>query len=238
MKALKVLIFMVLLFFKFNVEAAEEEILHQGFKSLKNLSLFKDVVVLQKRYFPKTHRASLSLKGGGIMNDAYFTISGVGTDLGFYFTERWGINVDYFFLNSSKKQHTEALLSRGVDTSFLSLKKKWSAGLKWVPMYGKVAFRDKRIVYFDHYFSLGYGGIELDTKKTSPVFYLGMGQLFPLNKSWVVNWDISLNRYTAAETIKSNEQDEQTRDRKIEQIFYAIVFNVGISFFYPGAGYR
>ena len=222
-----------------SLEGNKGESLQQGLRSLKKLSVFKDVVVLQKRYFPKTHRFSLSLKGGGVVNDAYFISSKLGSELSFYFTERWGLFVDYAVFSNSKKQHTDRLLNdRGVLTSFVAPKSLQSAGLRWTPMYGKVAFLQRKIVYFDHYFSLGYGNIRLDTGASTPLISLGTGQIFPLNKSVAFHWDITLKHYTTQEIVQSRKNTSIKKLERIEETFYTLVFNLGFNFFYPGADSR
>ena len=225
------------------VESSEDvqgESLQEGFKSLKRLSPFKDVVVLQKRYFPKTYRFNFSLKSGSVVNDAYFVSSNIGGELGFYFTERWYLFLDYMLFSSFKKQHTKRLMDdRGVVTSFVAPESMQSAGIRWVPMYGKVALREREIVYFDHYFSLSYGNVSLDSGVTVPAISVGTGQMFPLNKSLAFNWDITLRNYQADDIIREERDSNTIRDvERVSQVFYTIIFSVGLNFLYPKADYR
>ena len=252
MRLLKILLLMILLswgggaFIKTvqaveSPEEAQGESLRESLKSLKSLSPFKDVVVLQKRYFSKTHRFNFSLKPGSIVNDAYFVISNIGGELGFYFTERWYLFLDYILFSSFKKQHTERLLDgRGIDTSFVAPENMQSVGIKWVPMYGKVALREKKILYFDHYFSISYGNISLDSQVSVPSISFGTGQMFPLNKSVALSWDMALRNYEAEEKVVQESKDSSTKRsiEKVNQVFYSIIFSVGLHFFYPGVSHR
>ena len=255
-KIMKALIFMTIFFGFFGVVGIEAEAktelfastkakneagLRKGFKNLEKLSSFKNIVVLQRRYFPKTQRVFLSLRGASIINDAYFAVNGFGAEGGFYLTEHWGLNFEYIKFNSYKKQHTEKLIEdRSVLSSFTYPIKRTSVGIKWVPMYGKIAFRDKKITYFDHYFSLGYGSIEL-VSGSSPLIYIGTGQIFPFNKNWAFQWELVFNRYEAKDILDKSAvivEKERKTERELEQKFDTLIFNIGLTFFYPGADYR
>lgn len=200
-----------------------------NFSDLVNLSSFSDISVIQKRFLPKTERFELF---GGLSlttNNPFFNSYGFFGRFGYYFTEQWGLELNYLSLNTTERQATKdlkedyAVRTANLVTpqSFLGLDVKYS------PIYGKIAWFNGRIIPFDLYFSLGGGVTQTNTDSSPGTLHLGTGQLFSLTKNFALRWDFSWNFYSA-EGLESGES----------QNFNNLFLTVGASFLFPEATYR
>lgn len=198
------------------------------FSDLGKLAPFKEVSVIQKRYMPKTTR--FQIYGGPtlVTNDPFFITAGLQVKTAFYFSETIGVELNYFALGSTEKQTTQELRSiQGVKTEGLVFPNVVTAAdVTYVPMYGKFTWFNKKIIPFDHYFSLGYGLSQVNTGSGVGTLHLATGQIFSISKSYAVRWDFSWNAYSTTGI-----------DGQVSQ-FNNLFISVGMSIFFPEADYR
>ncbi len=197
------------------------------FEALGKLSEFSDVSVLQKKYLPKTQRFQAFAGLTAVTNDPFYNTFGVVGKLGYFLTESWGLELNYFSLNTSEAKSTKELRNiSGVSTDNLVTTKNFSAvDVVWVPIYGKMAFFGQAIVPFDLYFSLGYG--QTGTANESvPTIHTAAGQIFALTKASALRWDFSWNFFNA------KGLDQQSSN------YNNLFLTFGYSFFFPEAKYR
>lgn len=197
------------------------------FQGLGRLAPFTEVSVIQKRFLPKTGRFQLF---GGltlITNDPFFNTMGAVGKLGYFFTESVGLELNYFGLTTTEaKATTELKAVQGVKTDNLILTKNVVAlDLMFVPIYGKMAWFNERIVPFDLYFSLGYGQTGTQNGDAGTL-HLATGQIFALSKATAVRWDFSWNFFNA-----------KGIDNK-ESNYNNLFLTIGMSWFFPEANYR
>lgn len=203
---------------------------------LANLAPFSDIAVIQKRYLMKTERFEIFAGGTALMNDAFFNNMGGVLKLGYYFSEKWGVEGSLFVLSSKEKEVTQSLSDRGVVTnSLVTPKGFYGADIKWVPIYGKMAFFDNRIVPFDLYFSVGFGFTQSDVEddsgnagtSSSPTFKVGTGQKFAISKSFAFRWDFSWHFF------KPDVVLEEGQESNFNGTFNNLFLLVGFSYFLP-----
>lgn len=197
------------------------------FSGLGGLAPFTEVSVIQKRYLPKTERFQLF---GGltlITNDPFFNTIGGVLKGGYFFTESIGLELNYFGLTTSEAKATQELKKiQGVKTDNLILTKGFLAlDLMFVPIYGKMAWFNEKIVPFDLYFSLGYGKTQTQSEDAGTV-HLATGQIFALSKATAFRWDFSWNFFNATGV-----------DQK-QSAYNNLFLTVGWSWFFPEAKYR
>jgi len=202
---------------------------------LVELSPFKDIAVIQKRYMPKTNRFEFSSTIGTSVNNAFYTNWGFVGKLGYYWNEQWGLEAMYYWLNSSQRDITNKLHDKqGVETRSLVVPENFlGLAVKWVPIYGKVAWFNKRIIPFDLFFAAGGGLSKTGLNESEPTVHLSAGQLFYVSKSWGVRWDIAINSYNA-KILKSNGTSLVETSKYQTDLFMAI----GAVFYFPEASYR
>lgn len=197
------------------------------FQGLGQLAPFAEVSVLQKRFMPKTGR--FQLFGGATMvtNDPFFNVFGAVAKAGYFFTEAWGLELNYFALSTSEAKSTQELKKiQGVMTDSLILTKSFMAlDLVMVPIYGKMTWFNETIIPFDLYFSIGPGVTETQSESASTL-HLATGQIFALSKSSAFRWDFSWNFFNATGV-----------DQK-KAAYNNLFITVGWSWFFPEAKYR
>lgn len=207
-----------------------EQLQVKELSDLAKLAPFADVAMIQKRYLPRTGRFEAYIAANTILNDAFFTSVGADGRLAYYFTEKYGVEFTAMKLISSDRRTTKDLREKLfiATTSFVMPETYFGLDFKWSPVYGKMTFRNKKIVHFDMYFSAG-GGSTSHSQGSSPTIHLGTGQNFALSKSMTFRWDFSLNMYSATSTVGSSKGSSSYQN---------LFLGAGVSWFFPEASYR
>lgn len=199
-----------------------------GVTNLTNLQSFSEVTVLQKKFLPKTKRFQFNSAVIMGTNDPFFSSVGPAFRMGYYFNESLGMEANAFFFSSNPRDSVKDLAkNNGVLTSSLvSAKSYMGIDAQWIPIYGKIALYNKKIVPFDLYLATGYGLTGTTNGQSAGTLHLGTGQIFAISKGMAWRWDFSWNFYSA-----------KGIDGKI-QSFNDLFLSVGVSLFFPEAKYR
>ncbi len=210
-------------------EAKPADLQVKELSDLAKLAPFADVAMIQKRYLPHTGRFEAYIAANTILNDAFFTTIGADGRLAYYFTERYGVELQAMGMISSDRRTTEDLRKASVaTTSFVQPKSYFGLDFKWSPVYGKMTYRNRRIIHFDMYFSAG-GGSTSHSQGSSPTIHLGTGQNFALTKAMTFRWDLGLNMYSATSTVGTSRASSSYQN---------LFLGAGVSWFFPEASYR
>ncbi len=202
----------------------------KGVSDLSKLQAFKDVAVIQKRFLPKSNRFEFYIGPSLNLNDAFFFSFGADARLGYHFSERYGVELALIYLMTSDRQVTEDLLKRGVKTtSFVSPRGYYGVDFKWTPSYGKMTWRNEKIVPFDLYFTGGVGLTPTNQDQSEFTIHLSTGQIFALSKGSGVRWDLSWFMYN------SESAADPSGGRGL---YHNVLFSLGWSGFFPEATYR
>lgn len=125
-----------------------------------------DFAVVQNRRYTKAHRFFLTGALGVPFNDAYSTGTLYDLDFGYYFNERWGMDLDYKGGSLTNNDATSQFISRyGVYPDHNVFKSSEFASVDFVPFYAKMSFMDRSIIYFDMGLQLGLGDLSYTIKK-------------------------------------------------------------------------
>ena len=190
-------------------KAKKKEKEPEDIEDLKQLETFDDIAVIQKRYLPKTKRFEFYIAGATNLNDAFFVGNGLNARLGYNFSEKWGVEAMYSFIQNDNRDVTNELLERGVNTEgSVSTDGYYGIDIKWTPIYGKYAYFNEKIIPFDLYFSLGFGvtdpriaasssGTNISTVESPYTVKLGTGQIFAITKWMAFRWDMSFHMIQA-----------------------------------------
>ncbi len=201
---------------------------------LVHLAPFSDVVVLQRRFMPKTGRLSLSTSASFILSSEFFLNPGMELHVAYHFLEKHGIEFSGYYVLSFK---------RGVTGDFRNIELKPSevnpitngfVGLtyKWMPVYGKITFYNKQILSFDTFINIGGGMSTLSVKNSQnktvwePTFVIGIGQVFAITRDLGFRWDL---RWHGTFRVTNDP---------ISGILHDFPFSIGLTYFYPSAGVR
>ena len=169
------------------------------------------------------------------MNNAFFTNIGLATRFSYYFSEKWGIELGYSHYSSSSRDVTENLKSnQEINTKSLVVAENYMGfAVKWIPIYGKMAFLNERIVPFDIYFAPGVGVTKTQSGQSASTFSISTGQVFALSKSTAFKWTFMWSAYQAE--VANGATGTSTVTTKLQNDLYV---SAGMTFFFPEASYR
>jgi outer membrane beta-barrel protein len=171
----------------------------------------KKVYVLQNRKFKKSRKVSLSLMGGAGFGDTYRQVYAVQPRIGTWFSEDFGVEAFFSSRFHSVNNSYRALVAAAAGTTPLIREIKSQFGLlfNWAPWYAKINVFNT-VLYFDWYFSLGAGSMQVDTgtqtRADNPngwvesnlfAVYAGTGQLFHLSQTFDFRLDFLGHFYSA-----------------------------------------
>lgn len=204
--------------------------------NLNQLELFDDIATIQKRFLPKTKRFEGFIGISTTINDAFFSQNGLNGRLGYYFSERWGVEANVGWFKSSDKAVTTSLQNIAVNTGGqVATDLFYCLDIKWVPIYGKYAYFNKKIIPFDLYFMAGIGKSNVFTRNSSlqivqdsPItFQVGSGQIFSISKSMAFRWEVGWNFMNTNNPVQGGTDLQNN-----------MFLQLGMSFFFPEAKYR
>jgi len=149
-----------------------------------------DFSVVQNRTYTKANRWFLNGSYGVLVNDSYSTGRMTNLAGGYYFNERWGVELAHETGNLTNGATVNQLISgNGVTPNYNRFLDYTSVNLLWVPMYAKMSVMEKAIWYFDLQFALGFGNLNYQNAETT---LYGNGG--PVNRSTTgVNFDVTAN---------------------------------------------
>lgn len=209
----------------------EKEIVNKDVNNvtdLANLAPFSNVAVIQKRFLPKTQRFELNGNFTLITNNQFFNSMGASARFAYYFTEQWGLELNYLAMSTTERDVIKELKDDfNVNTENFSTPKSYTGlDIKYVPIYGKMSWFNEKIIPYDLYFSLGAGTTKTNTTSNASTIHIGTGEMFALSKSTAFRWDLSWNFYSA-----KNINGES-------QSFNNLFLSAGFSYLFPEAKYR
>jgi outer membrane beta-barrel protein len=124
-----------------------------------------DFSVVQNRAYTKANRYFLSLGYGPLINDEWSIGRMTNIAAGYYFSERWGVELAHEMGDLRDNDGVGELNDHGAMPNYNKFKTYTSVNAIWVPFYAKMSFLDKKIVYFDMQFALGLGNMVYEIQK-------------------------------------------------------------------------
>jgi outer membrane beta-barrel protein len=122
-----------------------------------------DFSVVQNRKYVKAERFYFTGALGIPFNDPYSTGEILNGSIGYYFNERWGVELGY---NSYSLRDNDAVgqfvNTYGVIPDHNLVKSSYFVSGTWVPFYAKMSVLDRSIIYFDMGISVGLGTIDYE----------------------------------------------------------------------------
>ena len=208
------------------------------FTDLIHLSPFSDVSVIQRRFMPKTGRMAFSLTSNFVLSSEFLLHPGAEAHLSYHFLEKHGLELTAYHIFTFNRGITDDLEPVGIEVieettiiqSFVGL------AYKWMPVYGKMAFFNERILAFDTFFNIGggMGAVANKSKRRAqmiwePTFTAGIGQVFAITRNLGMRWD--LRWYMTFQT-------QRARNTFTPFTLSNFILSVGLSYYYPSAGSR
>lgn len=197
---------------------------------LGQLEPYKNIAVIQKKFFPKTERWEFFISGLSSLNNKLFTSLGAKANLSYHFSERWSIEGQLWFLGQISRDFTENIENRYQIASSDLVTPQGYAGvnLVWSPIYGKLSLFESTINPFELYFSFGGGLILTDDSQTAPAVHAAIGQIHPISTQTTIRWEIGGNVFQAEG--KGSLAGDQRGQKVMSEIIYV---SLGVSFYFP-----
>lgn len=203
---------------------------NQGLDRLIDLEPYKNIAVIQKKFFPKTDRWELYVSGLSSLNNKLFTSLGVKGHLSYHFNERWSLEGQLWFLGQISRDFTDEIESRYqiASSDIVTPQGYVGVNLVWSPIYGKLSLFEKTIDPFELYFSFGGGLILTDDSQTAPSFQAAIGQIHPLSTRSTIRWEIGGNLFQA------EGKDSLVGANRGKKVLTEIIYvSLGMSFYFP-----
>ncbi len=208
----------------------------ENLTDLNKLSPFSEISVIQKKFLPKTERFQIYAGGGTTTNSPWFLNMGLKVNLGYHFTESFGVELSGLFLSNSEREVAKEIRDNNLlqPEKFINTKSYVGVDLVWAPIYGKLTMLNKHIIPFDMYFSAGGGTSSTNSQEGSvPTLHVGVGQIFAINKSMAFRWDYSWTSFQATPI-----PDKLATGVAEKNSYNDLILTAGFSFFFPEARYR
>lgn len=180
------------------------------------------VVTVRKRYFTKSHRTEFGINGSWVGNDSYVRSAVLGGSLAYHMSESFYLEGSGGYFINYDTNNTDLLQNQfGItpDTDDLNFYGSVVAG--WSPIYGKLSFLDKKIIYFDTSFYAGGGASDATVSGLSPHATVGIAQRFVFSKSVALRLDLKDNLIL---------RDDTGVDSALRHVIFV---GMGLSFFFP-----
>ncbi len=203
---------------------------------LNRLSPFREISIIQKKFLPKSERFQFFAGGGTTTNSPWFLNLGLKVNLGYYFTETFGVELSGLFLSNTEREVAKEIRDNNElqPEKFINTKSYAGIDFVWAPIYGKLTMLNERIIPFDMYFSAGGGTSNTNSQEGSvPTFHIGMGQIFAINKAMAIRWDYSWTSFQATPV-----PDKLSTGIAEKNSYNDLILTAGFSFFFPEARYR
>ena len=199
--------------------------------------------VVQNRTYTKTKKLHLSLMPSFMLNEEYSKGFGLDLGLGYYFTDQWGIELEYQLVDLEDNDLQEAVLDLDGFANSSVVTNYYGVTGKFMPLYAKMSWLGSRIVYFDLSFGVSLGMInyqprqiedsqtlDLGDAKSSLAYGFEISQSFYLSKKLLIRADYK-HRFFSEEVLdgttvanKGNKVEDRVQD--------SISLNLGLTYIF------
>lgn len=167
-----------------------------------------DFSVVQNRIYTKANRFALSLQYGTLVNDPWSDGPTMSGSLGYYFSERFGIEGHFQKTNSVDNKALSNLKAQSGFANHGKIMGYQGISANWVPFYAKMSVLNGSIIYFDMAISPGIGVTKYDQQRetgnnsmNAPTVSLDITQSFFFSKYAAFRVDYK-NRWFQEEVVR------------------------------------
>ncbi|XGC82076.1 outer membrane beta-barrel domain-containing protein [Bdellovibrio bacteriovorus] len=168
-----------------------------------------DFSVVQNRRYTKAERYYLNVSGGVPINDPFGTGTITSLQVGYFFNERVGVDLNYTKADMKNNDNTKQFIDEnGVAPNYNFFDSSKTLSVTYVPLYAKMSFLDKHIIYFDMGISLGVGTTDYIIKKeegdesgSAFSYQIGINQQIFFSEHFAIRADF-INKFTNEDRFK------------------------------------
>lgn len=202
-----------------------------------------DFSVVQNRSFTKAGRYSVSLLAGIPINDPYSYGSLGGVALGYHFNERHGLEIEHLSASFRDNDATDQFVTdHGTVPNHNVLTSSTTLQYNFIPLYAKMSFLDRSIIYFDMGLSVGFGTTAFEQQvstgnraQTASHYMYSIYQHYFLNENIAIKVEYR-NTFTNEERLryKLNPGDPESSRSLAEKQINDSALLLGITYFIGG----
>ncbi len=122
----------------------------------------KKFKVVQNRTYTKTKKVSFTVMPSLMLNEEYSKGFGMDLAVGYYFNDRWGLELEYQTMSLDDNDLQSEVIALGGFANHGKTTSYMGASVRWMPFYAKMSFLGSRIVYFDLSLGLTAGLMNYD----------------------------------------------------------------------------
>ena len=210
---------------------------------------WEDIVVVIRKPFLKQRRTELYPFVGTTMNDNMVRHYTVGGELAYYLTDVLAIGVEGLYYVRAFREPFD-LVARQARRLPTVNEYKWSAALNfsYVPVYGKFAILDRKLVTWEVAFTAGIGAgqsevIPRDTKFPGFTNFLIMPNVGANMRFFLAKWltiNVGVRDYLFLDkfepvnrVVGMNETAAEAKENADSQLINNVMFQIGVSFWLP-----
>lgn len=205
--------------------------------------------VVQNRTYSKVKRLGVSLGVGTVITDAYVDTFDKTLTLNYFPTERYGFEFNFTDYDGEPSKAVVQSFegSKGATPDHNVIQKSFGVSFNWVPLYAKMSFLEKRILYYDMYISPGlqmvtydqrYGdedGGDFTKSKSQLGISLDVSQVVFLNRHFAFRLDFK-NRWYKNEVLKYYESGGSGHPVVSSKVINSNSLIFGFTYLFGGGG--
>lgn len=210
---------------------------------------WSDIVVVPRKAFLKRKRLELQPFFSSTINDNMIAHRGLGGQLAYYFSETLAVGVEGTYMMERTREPFD-LVARQARRLPTVNQYKWSGmlNLQYVPIYGKFALLNKKIITWEAYFTGGAGVTNTEVlprdKRFDPftnyrlTIHAGASLRFFLSKFLTVN--VGVRDYIFSDKFEPVSRSEtqyasadEAKDHAGSALINNVMFQIGIGFWLP-----
>lgn len=212
---------------------------------------WQDIVVVIRKPFLKVRRTELFPFVGTTMNDNMIRHYTVGGELAYYLTDVLAVGVEGLYYAHSFQEPYDLVARQARRLPTLNAY-KWSAALDfhYVPIYGKFAILDRKLVTWESFFTAGIGAgqsevIPRDTKFPGFTNLLIMPNVGASMRFFITKWltvNLGIRDYAFVDHFEPRNRSETMSPTAADAKAHAetslinnLMFQVGVSFWVPAS---
>lgn len=161
-----------------------------------------DFNVVQNRTYTKEKRLAISAQYGPVINDTFNEGNAGSLGLNYFFTERWGLQLNYTMFSMKNSDATNGFIAQGGSPNYGTPSNMYDLGINWIPFYAKMSVMGKKIIYFDMAFTPTVGMMNYEARtdqgnsdKSSLTYGFDVTQYFFIHKNFAVRVDLKQRWY-------------------------------------------
>jgi outer membrane beta-barrel protein len=209
---------------------------------------WQDIVTVVRKSFLKGGRLSLQPSWGVTMNDNMMRHMQFAAQLNYFLTDVLAIGLEAELYHADPREAYDVVPRQARRLPIVN-KYNYGAALNfhYVPIYGKFAILDDRILQWETYFTAGLGFTQSEVVPSNPAYQsftnflitpnVGVAMRFFVTKWLTIDFGLRdyvfVDQYEAANRTAAEASSERGKDTADSSLVNNVIFQTGVSFWIP-----